>query len=265
MAGTTGERFETLAIERDSGVVHVILNRPEVRNAFNATLIAELTRVFQGFGPDVRAVVLRGAGSVFCAGADIQWMKQSIGYSAAENAKDAAAMAGMLRAIDRATPPVIAQVHGAALGGGMGLLATCDIAVAAEGTQFGFTEVRLGIVPAVISSFVLRKTGVAPARRYFLTGEIFAPAEARAMGLVYEIVPAPALEGRVAELVGALRKCGPAAVATAKTLIRDIPAMAYDQAIEHAVQTIARVRTSPEGQEGLGAFLEKRKPSWIDS
>ena len=142
MAGTTAEHYETLAIERDHGIVHVILNRPEVRNAFNSTLIAELTRVFTGFGPDVRAVILKGAGPVFCAGADVQWMKQSIGYTAAENAKDAAAMAGMLRAIDCAVPPVIAQVHGAALGGGMGLLATCDIAVAAEGTQFGFTEVR---------------------------------------------------------------------------------------------------------------------------
>ena len=263
MAGQT-KQLETLRVERDGDTVRVTLNRPEVRNAFNATLIAEMTAVFSGFGADVRAVILAGEGPVFCAGADVQWMKQSIGYSAEENARDATAMAGMLKAIDRAVPPTIAQVHGAALGGGMGLIAACDLVVAAEDTQFGFTEVRLGIVPAVISSFVLRKTGAAPARRYFLTGEIFAPAEARAMGLVHEIVPLAALPARVLEHVATLRKCGPQAVATAKALIREITPLAYDQAIEHAVKTIARVRTSPEGQEGLGAFLEKRKPRWME-
>ena len=261
MAGPT---LQTLRVEREGDLVRVILNRPEVRNAFNATLIAEMTQVFSGFGTDVRAVVLQGEGPVFCAGADVQWMKQSIGYSAEENARDATALARMLQAIDRAVPPTIAQVHGAALGGGMGLIAACDIVVAAEETQFGFTEVKLGIVPAVISSFVLRKTGTAPARRYFLTGEIFGPAEARAMSLVHETVPTATLPARVQELVAALRKCGPQAVATAKALIRDISPLAYDQAIEHAVKTIARVRTSPEGQEGLGAFLEKRKPRWMD-
>jgi methylglutaconyl-CoA hydratase len=256
--------LETLRVERDEDVVRVTLNRPDVRNAFNATLIAEMTQVFSGFGADVRAVILTGEGPVFCAGADVQWMKQSIGYTAEENARDATALATMLQAIDRAVPPVIAQVHGAALGGGMGLIAACDLVLAAEDTQFGFTEVRLGIVPAVISSFVLRKTGAAPARRYFLTGEIFAPAAAQAMGLVHEIVPLTALPARVLEHVATLRKCGPQAVATAKALIREIQPMAYDQAIEHAVKTIARVRTSPEGQEGLGAFLEKRKPRWME-
>jgi methylglutaconyl-CoA hydratase len=260
----TIETLETLRIERDGGIVHVVLNRPEVRNAFNEVLGAELAKTFSSFDASVRAVILSGAGPVFSAGADVNWMKKSIGYSAAENARDAAGMAAMFRAIDCAVPPVIARVHGAALGGGMGLLAACDMVVAAEGTLFGFTEVRLGIVPAVISTFVLRKTGAAPARRYFLTGETFGPEEARQMGLVHEVAPSGDLDARVDTLVQALRQCGPQAVATAKQLIRDILALPYDQAIEHAVATIARVRTSPEGQAGLGAFLAKQKAPWIE-
>jgi len=259
----TTDTLQTLRIEREGGVVRVVLNRPEVRNAFNEVLGAELTQTFSSFDASVRAVILAGEGPVFSAGADVNWMKKSIGYSAAENAKDAAGMAAMFRAIDRAVPPVIARVHGASLGGGMGLIAACDMVVAAEGTQFGFTEVRLGIVPAVISTFVLRKTGAAAARRYFLTGEIFGPEEARRMGLVHEVAPAAELDARVDALVGELRKCGPQAVATAKQLIRDVMALPYDQAIEHAVATIARVRTSPEGQAGLGAFLSKQKPPWM--
>src|SRR5688572_1666359 len=259
----TTDTLQTLRIEREGGVVRVVLNRPEVRNAFNEVLGAELTQTFSSFDASVRAVILAGEGPVFSAGADVNWMKKSIGYSAAENAKDAAGMAAMFRAIDRAVPPVIARVHGASLGGGMGLIAACDMVVAAEGTQFGFTEVRLGIVPAVISTFVLRKTGAAAARRYFLTGETFGPEEARRMGLVHEVPPVADLDTRVDALVNELRKCGPQAVATAKQLIRDILALPYDKAIEHAVATIARVRTSPEGQAGLGAFLSKQKPPWM--
>jgi methylglutaconyl-CoA hydratase len=259
----TTDTLQTLRIEREGGVVRVVLNRPEVRNAFNEVLGAELAQTFASFDASVRAVILAGEGPVFSAGADVNWMKKSIGYSAAENARDAAGMAAMFRAIDRAVPPVIARVHGASLGGGMGLIAACDMVVAAEGTQFGFTEVRLGIVPAVISTFVLRKTGAAAARRYFLTGEIFGPEEARRMGLVHEVAPAAELDARVDALVGELRKCGPQAVATAKQLIRDVMALPYDQAIEHAVATIARVRTSPEGQAGLGAFLSKQRPPWM--
>lgn len=256
--------METLRIDHDGPLMTVRLDRPAVRNAFNEVLIAELTGTFAGIGDDVRAVVLAGEGPAFCAGADVNWLKKSIGYTEAENRRDAMAMAAMFRAIDRAPCPVVGRVHGAALGGAMGLIAACDIVVAAEDAQFGFTEVRLGILPAVISTFVLPKIGPAAARRYFLTGEIFGAAEARAMGLVHEIGPAAALEEKVAEIVTAIRASGPRGVAAAKGLIREMLARATDQdaAAAHAARTIARIRVSPEGQEGLGAFLEKRKPSW---
>jgi methylglutaconyl-CoA hydratase len=257
-------KTQTIRVETRGPVATIRLSRPQVRNAFNEVLIAELTRVFTGFGPETRAVVLTGEGAIFCAGADVNWMKASIGATEAENARDAAAMAAMYRSIDRCPCPVIGRVNGSALGGGMGLIAACDIVVTVDGAQFGFTEVRLGIVPAVISSFVLRKTGPGPARRYFLTGELFGPGEARAMGLVHEVArDAGELDAKVEELVQALLKCGPRAVATAKALIREVLVMSPDDAIEHAVQTIARVRVSPEGQEGLGAFLDKRKPNWL--
>jgi methylglutaconyl-CoA hydratase len=256
--------METLRIDRDGPLMTVRLDRPAVRNAFNEVLIAELTETFAAIGDDVRAVVLAGEGPAFCAGADVNWLKKSIGYTEAENQRDAMAMAAMFRAIDRAPCPVIGRVHGAALGGAMGLIAVCDIVVAAGDAQFGFTEVRLGILPAVISTFVLPKIGPAAARRYFLTGEIFGAAAAEAMGLVHEIAPAADLDARVATLVTAIRASGPRGVAAAKALIREMLARATDQdaAADHAARTIARIRVSPEGQEGLGAFLEKRKPGW---
>jgi len=256
--------MDTLRIDRDGPLMTVRLHRPDVRNAFNEVLIAELTQTFAAIGDDVRAVVLAGEGPVFCAGADVNWLKKSIGYTQAENERDALAMAAMFRAIDRAPCPVIGRVHGAALGGAMGLIAVCDMVVATEEAQFGFTEVRLGILPAVISTFVLPKIGPALARRYFLTGEIFGASAARAMGLVHELAPPAELDARVAALTTAIRDAGPHGVAAAKVLIREMLARAADQdeAAAHAARTIARVRVSPEGQEGLGAFLEKRKPRW---
>ncbi len=256
--------MKNLRVDIQGPVATVHLDRPEVRNAFNEVLIAELTQTFIGFGPEIRAVVLTGEGNIFCAGADVQWMKRSVGASEAENARDAAAMGAMYRAVDRCPCPVIGRVNGSALGGGMGLIAACDIVVAVDGAKFGFTEVRLGIVPAVISSFVLRKTGPGPARRWFLTGEIFGAVEAKAMGLVHEVAPdIGAVDAKVEEVIRALLQCGPRAVVTAKALIREVMALAPDAALEHAVQTIARIRVSPEGQEGLGAFLDKRKPDWV--
>lgn len=256
--------METLRIERDGPFMTVRLHRPEVRNAFNEVLIAELTATFAGVGDDVRAVILCGEGPAFCAGADVNWLKKSITYTEAENERDALAMAAMFRTIDRAPCPVIGRVHGAALGGAMGLIAVCDMVVAAQDAQFGFTEVRLGILPAVISTFVLPKIGPAAARRYFLTGEIFGAPAAQAMGLVHEIAPAAELDGRVAALMTALRAAGPRGVAAAKVLVREMLARAanQDEAAAHAARTIARIRVSLEGQEGLGAFLEKRKPRW---
>jgi methylglutaconyl-CoA hydratase len=253
--------FETIRVETAEGVARVTLDRPEVKNAFNETVIEELRRAFTSFGTEVRAVVLTGAGDIFCAGADVQWMKKSVAYTEPENARDAAAMAAMFRAIDECPKPVIGRINGAALGGGSGLVACCDIVVAVEEALFGFTEVRLGIVPANISTFVLPKIGARAARRYFLTGERFGAA-AHAMGLVHEVVPRAGLDETVGRILADLRQCGPQAVAIAKEIIREGLARPRDQAIEYTIRTIAKVRVSPEAQEGLGAFLEKRKPRW---
>ena len=252
----------TIRIETRDGIATVTLARPDVRNAFNEVLIDDLRRAFTSFPADVRVVILTGEGSIFCAGADVQWMKQSKDKSESENAKDARAMAMMFRAIDECPRPVVARVRGAALGGGSGLVACCDIVVAAEGTQFGFTEVRLGIVPANISTFVLPKIGARAARRYFLTGERFDAARAQEIGLVHEVVADSALDAAVDGLAGEILKCGPNAVAIAKEIVREGLARPRDEAIEYTIRTIARVRVSPEGQEGLAAFLDKRKPRW---
>jgi methylglutaconyl-CoA hydratase len=252
----------TLRAESQGPIATVALNRPDVRNAFNEEVIAELRQAFTRFDAGVRVVVLTGAGPIFCAGADVAWMKKSKDATEEENARDARAMAEMFRAIDECPLPVIGRVRGAALGGGSGLVACCDIVLASEGTQFGFTEVRLGIVPANISTFVLPKIGAPAARRYFLTGERFGAAEALRIGLVHEVVPDAALDARVDAVAGELLKCGPAAVGIAKELIREGLSRPRDAAIDYTVRTIARVRVSPEGQEGLAAFLEKRPPRW---
>jgi methylglutaconyl-CoA hydratase len=259
-----------LRVERDGDVVRLTLARPEVRNAFDDVLIVDLTRALEELrdrahaDPDraPRAVVLTGDGSAFCAGADANWMRRSVSYTREENESDARRMAGMLRGLDELPLPTIARVNGACLGGGMGLIACCDLVVAAAEADFGFTETRLGIAPAVISSFVLPKIGAAAARRYFLTAEIFKAPVARAMGLVHEVASAEALDPAVERLVGALRGCGPRAVSAAKRLIRENLALGRNEAIENSVRAIAGLRASPEGQEGLGAFLAKRAPSW---
>jgi methylglutaconyl-CoA hydratase len=254
--------MKTLRLETNGPVLTVTIDRPDVRNAFNEDVIDELHETFTAIPPKVRAVVLSGGGSVFCAGADVQWMKKSMNYSEEDNAIDAAAMAAMFRSIDECPRPVIGRINGHALGGGSGLVACCDIVVAVEGALFGFTEVRLGIVPANISTFVLPKIGGRAARRYFLTGERFGAAEAKAIGLIHEVVPPDRLDAKVNELVSEILRCGPNAVATAKEIIRTGLALPRDEAIDYTVKTIARVRVSPEGQEGLGAFLQKRKPNW---
>ena len=254
--------METVRVEERDGVVRVTLDRPDVRNAFNGALIAELTRAFAGIGGDARAAVLTGAGSAFCAGADIEWMRRGAALTAEEGEREAADMAAMYRAVDECPVPVLGRVNGPAMGGGAGLVAACDIVVASEGAVFAFPEVRLGIIPAVISSFVLAKIGERAARRYFLTGEKFGAAEAKAVGLAHEVVPADALDGRIDALLSELRKCGPKAVRAAKKLIRDVAAMDRDAAIGHSGNAIAEVRASDEAREGLGAFMDGRKPGW---
>ena len=259
-----------LKLEIASPVARLTLSRPEVRNAFDDVLIAELTAAVDTVkkayeaSPEgaPRALVLTGEGAAFCAGADMNWMRKSAAYARDENEADAQRMAVMLRTLDELPIPTIARVNGTCLGGGMGLLACCDIAVAVDTAQFGFTEARLGIAPAVISAFVLPRIGASAARRYFLTAEIFSAAEASAMGLVHEVTGADGLDAAVSKFVTALAGNGPRAVSAAKGLIRDALTRTRKETIAEAVRTIAALRASPEGQEGLGAFLEKRPPSW---
>jgi methylglutaconyl-CoA hydratase len=241
-----------LKIERNAHVLRVTLARPERRNAFDASLIAELTAAFRDVG-DARAVVLAGEGESFCAGADIEWQRSAVDLSLAENVEDALKLYRMCEAIDGCPAPVVARVHGYALGGGSGLVACADVAIAAPAAMFGFSEVKLGIIPAVISPFVLPKIG-AHARRYFLTGERFDADTALRIGLVAEV--AADLDAAVERVVSELLTSGPEAVREAKRLAHTRPAG------EETAQIAARLRTGVEGQEGLRAFLERRDPSW---
>jgi len=245
--------MRALQVERDGPVLRVTLARPERRNAFDADLIAELTEAFADVG-DARAVVLAGEGEAFCAGADVEWQRASIDLSYEENVADALRLYEMCEAIDRCPAPVVARVHGYALGGGSGLVACSDIVVAHTETVFGFTEVRLGIIPAVISPFVLPRIG-AHARRYFLTGERFGAEVALRIGLVSEVA-GDDLDERAEEVVGSILAAGPEAVRAAKELVRDRPGG------QATAEIAAARRTSPEGQDGLRAFLEKRTPAW---
>lgn len=253
--------METITVETRDGVATVTLNRPDVRNAFNETVIAEMTEVFSKL--DARAAVLRGAGKVFCGGADAEWMRRSADRTEAENRADAERMAAMFRAMNECPVPLVGRVHGAVMGGACGFVGVCDVVVAAADCKFAFSEVRLGVVPAVISPFVLRKMGESAARRWFLTGETFDAAEARRLGLVHEVVSPGALDGKIAEIVGKLLEAGPQAAREAKKLIRTVMPLPWDEALDYAAATIARVRASPEGQEGLRAFIEKRKAGWL--
>jgi methylglutaconyl-CoA hydratase len=250
---------------RDGPVARVTLNRPQLHNAFDEALIAGLAATFQAFHEDdSRVVILAGAGKSFSAGADLNWMQRAAGYDEERNRADARALELMLRTIDDCPKPVVALVQGAAIGGGVGLVAACDIAVAGEAAQFATSEVRLGIVPAVIAPFVVRAIGPREARRWFLTAERFGAAEACRIGLVHEVVPADQLEPRVAAIVSELLKGGPEALASAKQLVRLVEMMPQSGSIraEATVGIIAERRASTEGREGIGAFLEKRKPAW---
>jgi methylglutaconyl-CoA hydratase len=251
-------------LEQRGAVAWIWLTRPEVHNAFGAELIAELTQAFTGLaaGESTRVVVLAAEGPSFSAGADVNWMKRSLEYGVEENLADARRLEGLFASIANCPKPVIARVHGAALGGGAGLVAACDFAVAAEGAKFGFTEVRLGLVPAVISPFVLARIGPGAARPLFLTGERFDAARALRIGLVQEVVPEAGLDGAVDALVKHLLACGPKAVAVAKTILARVPHLSREEARAFTTQLIAETRVTPEAQEGLRAFLEKRKPAW---
>jgi enoyl-CoA hydratase/carnithine racemase len=242
-----------LEVERDGSVLRITLARPDRRNAFDAALIAELAEAFVDVGR-ARAVLLAGEGPSFCAGADVDWMRASAGLSFDENVADANALRRMFEAIDGCPAPVVARVQGHALGGGAGLVAVADIAIAAPGTVFAFSEVRLGIIPAVISPFVLPRIGPGAARRYFVSGERFDAATALRIGLVSEV--ADDLDAAVERVLGELLSAGPHAARWAKRLVRERPDG------PETARWIAERRTSEEGQEGLKAFLEKRPPGW---
>jgi methylglutaconyl-CoA hydratase len=261
-----GYRF--LATRRDGPVERLTLNRPEVRNAFNEEVIAELTSWAEathesGQRGDIRVVVLAAAGKMFCAGADVNWMSKTVRYSRDENLRDAAAMSRMFAAIDALPLPVVGRVQGAALGGGAGLAAVCDIVVAADSALFGFTETKLGILPAVISPFALAKIGRSAARELFLTGARFSAARAKEIGLVHAVVAEAQLDVAVDDYVRELLTAGPEAIAAAKALIGEVWPRTVADAAAITSAAIAARRVSHEGQEGLNAFLEKRKPSWI--
>jgi methylglutaconyl-CoA hydratase len=245
--------MSALSLERDGLVLRVTMARPERRNAFDAALIAELAEAFADVD-DARLVLLAGEGPSFSAGADVDWQRSAVDLSFEENVQDAMRLYAMLQAIDECAAPVVARVHGYALGGGCGLVACADVVVASGDAVFGFTEVRLGIIPAVISPFVLRKIGPAAARRYFLTGERFDAQTALRIGLVNEV--APDLDDAVGRVVDNLLAGGPEAVRAAKRLVRERP-----EGVETG-RIAAERRTSPEGQEGLRAFLDKRTPAW---
>jgi len=259
--------FQYLTTTRDGFVERLTLNRPDVRNAFNEHVIAELTAWAvdaheQAAAGKIRVIVIGGSGKVFCAGADVTWMSKTIHYTEAENLSDAAAMSRMFAALDALPVPVIGRVQGAALGGGAGLAAVCDVVAAEEGALFGFTEVKLGILPAVISPFALAKIGRSAARELFLTGARFSAARAREIGLVHVVVPAADLDAAVNQYVQEFLAGGPEAIAAAKALIPMVWGRPTVDAMPITAAAIAARRVSAEGQEGLKAFLEKRPPTW---
>lgn len=257
--------YQFLSIERRGAVEYVTLNRPDVRNAFNEQVIADLTAWANGAHQDaaLRVVVFAGAGKVFSAGADAAWMAKMAAYSHEDNLRDARAAAGMFLAVNSVPAVVIARIHGAALGGGAGLAAVCDIVVAEDAAVFGFTETKLGILPAMISPYVLPKIGVSAARELFLTGVRFDAVKARTIGLVHEVVPLASLDDSVSRYVTEALGASPTAVARAKALIPRVLGRAPAEVIDITAEAIAAQRVSPEGQEGLRAFLQKRSPAWV--
>ena len=258
--------YRYLTLDRQGAVEYLTLNRPDVRNAFNEEVIAELTAWARAAATDtgLRVVVMAGAGKVFSAGADANWMAKMVSYSHEENVQDATRMAEMFLALNTIPAAMIGRIHGAALGGGAGLTAVCDIAVAEDGALFGFTETKLGILPAVISPYVLPKIGPSAARELFLTGMRFSAARAKEIGLVHAVVAADQLDQRVQVYVDELLSASPTGIAAAKNLIQQVWGRSPQEAMTITANAIAAQRVSPEGQDGLKAFLDKRKPRWTN-
>jgi methylglutaconyl-CoA hydratase len=254
-----------LELKFGGGIATVTLNRPDVRNAFNDEVIAEMagTIVELGERTEVRCIVLAANGSAFCAGADLNWMKSMAGFSYEQNVDDARALANMLRVLYKCPKPTIARVQGDTYAGGMGLVAACDIAVAVDTAQFCLSEVKLGLIPATISPYVIRAMGARASHRYFLTAERLSAAEAHRIGFVHEVVKAEALDAKVGEIAQSLVAAGPAAIKACKDLLHDVADREIDHVlVERTVKGIADIRVSDEGREGIQSFLGKRKPSW---
>jgi methylglutaconyl-CoA hydratase len=261
---TTG--YKTILLEKRNKVMWVTLNRPEVHNAFNSVMINELSAVFDlaKDDPDVRVVVLTGKGKSFCAGADLNWMKEIIKYSFEQNLEESMNIAELMRKIYALPKPAIAMVNGAAIGGGTGFVSASDIAIASDNAKFGLSEVKIGLVPAAISPYVVRKIGESKAREYFLTGKRISAQTAKDIGLVNDTVPFTELGGRIDALIEQLVTSGPEAIACCKELLIKVPRMQTSEVKEFTARMIANLRVSEEGQEGMAAFLEKRKPKWME-
>ncbi|MFY7906244.1 MAG: enoyl-CoA hydratase/isomerase family protein [Burkholderiaceae bacterium] len=258
--------MSALLVSTQGHVARITLNRPDVRNAFNDEVIAELTQAFTQVGqdPQVRAVVLAADGPAFCAGADLNWMRRMADYTRAENLADAGALAEMLRTIHSCLKPTIARVQGDVFAGGVGLVAACDMAVSVDTATYCLSEVKLGLIPATISPYVIRAMGARAAQRYFLTAERFSAAEAHRIGMVHEVVSADQLDAKVAELTQALVSASPNAVRSCKMLVNEVAGRDIDAAlIAKTVEGIADIRASAEGKEGVQSFLQKRKPAWL--
>ena len=259
--------MSTIAIERQGPIGLVTLNKPERHNAFDDVVIGELTEALRSMEAEdgVRVVVLSAAGKSFSAGADLEWMKRASGHTKDENLRDAMALGTLMRTLDHLRKPTVARVHGNAFGGGVGLVACCDVAVATQNVEFALTEVKLGLIPAVISPYVVAAIGAKNARRYLLTAERFPAADAYRMGLVHELAGDDNdLDEKVGTIVDALLVAGPVAQREAKDLIRSVANRPmHSEILQDTAERIARIRTSPEGKEGIGAFLEKRKASWV--
>ena len=256
----------TLQIERDGHVARVWLNRPDVRNAFNHSVIAELRDAFERFAADstLRAIVLGGRGKAFCAGADLSWMKTMASYTWEQNRADAGQLAEMLWTIWRCPVPVVGRIHGDCYAGGVGLAAVCDVLIAADAANFCLSEAKLGLLPATISPYVIRAMGEQAARRYFVTAERFGAAQAAALGFVHEVCAPEALDPKIAEIVASLVANGPMALRACKALVQDVAGQPLTAALrEETARRIADIRASDEGREGVQSFLAKRKPAWV--
>ena len=256
-----------LSITQSGPVARITLTMPEIRNAFSDEVIQAITEAFADVGTraDVRAVVLAAEGPAFCAGANLNWMRRMADYTREENLADASKLAAMLRTIAECPKPTIARVQGDVYAGGMGLVAACDMAVSVDTAWYCLSEVKIGLAPATISPYVIRAMGARAAQRYFLTAERFTAAEAHRIGFVHEVVAAGALDAKVDELLKALTSASPAAVTACKTLVADVVGRALDDGlVAYTVEAIADIRASAEGREGVQAFLNKRKPAWLE-